>query len=294
MSFCEVASRMRISTRARPERGPRWKTATFGCGFFSLKTAIVLTWSAAVIGLSRATLRVTELPFSTSAGISSLTRPSRIAASPANSRIAASIVSGTAAPAGRIATTDRQPTAGMAAAAARRSRRLGLRRRGRFIVSALFPERRQVGDHVLDLLCGQHRLAAKVRGDPGEAVGPVIGRHDRGAVQAARVDDAQAQLALGRARAGAGEARREVALEALLRERAGMAEQAEADLAARDDRPPAGRVAGRPGEALWDRVVDDRERAQLRPRRVRTEHRGKAGGDRQAHAHGPTRRPRWR
>jgi hypothetical protein len=72
-----------------------------------------------------------------------------------------------------------------------------------------------------------------------------------------------------------------------------MAQQAQTDLAACDDRPAAGRVAGRPGEALRDRVVDDREGAQLRLRRVRPEDRGKAGGDRQAHTHGPTRRPRW-
>jgi hypothetical protein len=106
-------------------------------------------------------------------------------------------------------------------------------------------------------------------------------------------EPAPARLFSVRTRPTAGEARREVALEALLRERAGMAKQAEADLAARDDRPPAGRVAGSPGEALRDRVVDDRERAQLRLRRVGTEDRGKAGSDREAHTHGPTRRPRW-
>ena len=50
-----------------------------------------------------------------------------------------------------------------------------------------------------------------------------------------------------------------------------MAEQAQAVLAGRDDRPPAGRIAGRAGERGRDRVADDRERAQLRLRRVRAE-----------------------
>ena len=34
----ESASRMRVSTLARPARGPKWNTATLGCGFFAAKT----------------------------------------------------------------------------------------------------------------------------------------------------------------------------------------------------------------------------------------------------------------
>ena len=48
---------MRVATLARPARGPSWTLTTFGCGFFSLKTWIALTWSAAVIGLSTATVQ---------------------------------------------------------------------------------------------------------------------------------------------------------------------------------------------------------------------------------------------
>ncbi len=59
---------MRVATRARPARGPRWNTAISGCGFFSLNSAMRRTWSLAVIGLSTVTVTPTALPFSTSGG----------------------------------------------------------------------------------------------------------------------------------------------------------------------------------------------------------------------------------
>ena len=82
----------RSSRRSRPpsacrRAGCAWRSArgrraargctliTFGCGFFSLKTWIALTWSAAVIGLSTVTVSGTVLPFSTSGGMSSFTLP---------------------------------------------------------------------------------------------------------------------------------------------------------------------------------------------------------------------------
>src|SRR5688572_25424377 len=37
------AMRARVVRTARPARGPRWTLATFGCGFFSVKTWIAFT-----------------------------------------------------------------------------------------------------------------------------------------------------------------------------------------------------------------------------------------------------------
>ena len=75
MMFCESPSRMRVDTQARPERGLRWNVPMLGCGLRSLKTAIALTKSFSVIGLSTVTTSGTEFPFSTSGGMSIVTRP---------------------------------------------------------------------------------------------------------------------------------------------------------------------------------------------------------------------------
>src|SRR4051812_28770561 len=93
---CESASLMRVATRARPARGPSASEITCGCGFFSLKIWIALTWSCCVIGLSTDTVSGTALPFSTSAGMSSVTLPGCASASPRTSRIACRIASGAA------------------------------------------------------------------------------------------------------------------------------------------------------------------------------------------------------
>src|SRR3954447_3283883 len=42
-TFWVSASRIRVEIWARPEEGPRWKLPMFGCGFFSLKTWMLLT-----------------------------------------------------------------------------------------------------------------------------------------------------------------------------------------------------------------------------------------------------------
>ena len=102
-SVCEVARRIRVDTVALPLRGVKWNIATSRCGLRVLKTAMALTWSAAVIGLSALTVRGTVLPFSTSGATSRRTRPSRGAAPPVKSRTAASS-SAAAATAGRGAT----------------------------------------------------------------------------------------------------------------------------------------------------------------------------------------------
>src|SRR5438552_4054102 len=104
---------------------------------------------------------VTELPFSTSGGSSSLIRPGLTADAPTTWRIADFIVSGVAR-AGR--------TISAAPAAARKVRRFAC-------ASISVLKRRQVGHHVLDLLGGEYRFATIVRGHADQAVDPIIGRH---------------------------------------------------------------------------------------------------------------------
>src|SRR5712692_7074744 len=43
ITFWESANRTRVDTLAFPARGPRWNPATYGCGFFSLNTWMLLT-----------------------------------------------------------------------------------------------------------------------------------------------------------------------------------------------------------------------------------------------------------
>src|SRR3981081_4299180 len=72
---CVSARRKRVVMRPRPARGPRRALMMLGCGFFSLKTWIALTWSCCVIGLSTSIASATVLPFSTSGGTSIVTLP---------------------------------------------------------------------------------------------------------------------------------------------------------------------------------------------------------------------------
>src|SRR5262245_60340074 len=111
-------------------------------------------------------------------------------------------------------------------------------------------QRRQEGYNVLDLRAAQDGLAPPRRRYPRKPIGSMIRRHDRGGVDSARVDDPQAQLALGPALAGPREIGGEVALEALLRERSAVAEQAQAELTVGDDRAAARRIAPGAGERL--------------------------------------------
>src|SRR5580692_5918659 len=75
----------------------------FGCGFFSLKTWMLLTKSSGVIGLVTLTVIGTVLPFSTSGGMSSLTLPVCTTAEPTTFRIALASIAGVAS-AGRSVT----------------------------------------------------------------------------------------------------------------------------------------------------------------------------------------------
>src|SRR5260370_17849521 len=89
---------------------------------------------------------------------------------------------------------------------------------------------------ILDLFRGQQRLAPVRRRHPRQPFGAEIRRHDGVRIDAAGIDDALADLALGEPR-GAPQVGREVALEALLPERPAVAPQAHADLPSSDDPP---------------------------------------------------------
>src|SRR5262245_65777753 len=90
----------------------------------------------------------------------------------------------------------------------------------------------------------------------------MIRRHDRGRVDSTRIDDPKPELALGPPLAGPRQIGREIALEALLRERAAVAEQAQAELAVGDDRATARRVTLAAGEGSRDRVLRARHAAR--------------------------------
>src|SRR3954451_5877896 len=187
----------------------------------------------------------TLLPFSTSGGSSSLILPAFTVASPTIWRIACFIEAGVAL-AGRTASAKPAP-----AAAARNWRRLAV------AVDALISvfQRLQIGYDVLDLPGRQHRLAAIILRHAGQAVDPIIRRHDGSRIEAGGVNQPEPQLALRPAGAGALQARRQVALEALLRKRAGVAQQARA-LAPDYDGAAALGIARRAGQRLRNGVAD--------------------------------------
>src|SRR5690606_1232649 len=185
------------------------------------------------------TVTDTELPFSTSGGRSRITPPLCGSTPPVKSRIAAARLSGVPK-AGRTV----RSAAALASAARRVIRSLLL------VCTVSSSQRHQIGDHILDLVGAQHRPALEGAGDAGEAVGLIVSRHDAGGIEAFRIHQPQAQLSFAPARPRAVQRRREIALEALLRDRAGMAEQAEALLPARHDGPAARRVARPAGQRL--------------------------------------------
>src|ERR1043165_6741676 len=176
---------------------------------------MAFTWSAALIGLSTLTVSGTVLPFSTSGGRSSFTRPGVTVAAPTTMRTASCISTGVA-PAGSMRTNAARPSPAPSVRNRRRS------------ISVL--ERHEKRHHVLDLLRGQDGLAAIGRGHPCQTLGSMIRRHDRRRIDAARIDDAQAQMALRPSRAGPAQVGRDVALEALVGKRSAVTEQAEPDL----------------------------------------------------------------
>src|SRR5689334_6788115 len=121
--------------------------------------------------------------------------------------------------------------------------------------SSLFPYTTLFrSNHVLDLFRGEDRLAAHLRRDARQALGAIVRRHDRLRIGARGIDEPLADLPLGQLRS-ASQVWGEIALEALFRKRAAVAEQAKPDLPACDDRPPPDRIALRPGERVRDRVL---------------------------------------
>ena len=199
---------------ARPARGPSRKLTTSGCGFFSVKTWMALTWSASVIGLSTLTVSGTALPFSDSGGSSSFTLPALTGAGPppcgwppASPR------------ASRARARPRSPPPSPTPAATPPAAAQELAARGAIVSIQSFSVIKK-GHHVLDLLGAQDRLAAKGRRHAHQPLGPIIRRHDRRRVDPAGIDDPQPQLALrparrrrprGRARGCPGTAPRETA-----------------------------------------------------------------------------------
>ncbi len=122
---------------------------------------MALTWSAAVIGLSAATVSETALPFSISGGRSILTLPGLTVASPTTFWIAARIDSGVAA-AGLSVSDEPSPRVAASAADSTRKRRRAGSGAARVVDHGLPPlitQRHQEGDDVLDLLRGQQGLA---------------------------------------------------------------------------------------------------------------------------------------
>src|SRR5205823_7270097 len=247
-TFCESASRMRVATFARPARGPRWKLATLGWGFFSVKTCTALTCWASVIGLSTVTVSGTALPFSISGGRSSFTLPGLTRAPPTTLRMASCISAGVAR-AGTTVMTDASPRPAATPPAVFKKSRRDVR------PSMSVPQRHQEGHHVADLRRAEHRLATPGRRHARESLGSMIRRHDRRRIDPAGVDDPEPQLALGPSRAGSPEIGREVALEPLLRKRPAVTEQAQTDLTVGDDRAAARGIAPGARERFRDRVL---------------------------------------
>src|ERR1043166_2167301 len=222
-----------------------------------------LTCSAAVIGLSTATVIGTALPFSTSGGSSSVTLPSCTGASPTTSRIADAMVAGVARAerGARIGASARPP------ATARKRRRGALWRSMSSI--GLVTQRCKECYHIFGLLGREDRLAPKCRHHVVQSVDAVVGRHDGLRIETARVDYPQPQLAHRPTRTGAREIRRQIALQLLLGKRPAVAQQAKPDAAVDHNRATARRIAGCRGQRRRNRIADDLVRLQRRGARRR-------------------------
>ena len=167
-SACRRAARASTSTRAR-RAGRDATLTTSGSGFFSVRTWIALTWSAAVIGLStddRERHRVAVVdqrrqrrasPCRGATGASPTTL--RMASSNAALRNAAML----------------GVDLGLAPRSTARRRR---RRASRNSSARRHLSVDEIGHDVFNLFRGQHRLAAKRGRDARQAFGPVVRRHD--------------------------------------------------------------------------------------------------------------------
>src|SRR5450432_2665138 len=88
----------------------------------------------------------------------------------------------------------------------------------------LIAQRRKIRHDILDLLSGQDRLVAPIRTHPLQSVDAIVGWHDGCGIEARGIDEPKPKLARCPAAAGAGEARRKVALEPGFGKRSGMTE----------------------------------------------------------------------
>src|SRR5688572_11374862 len=82
-----------------------------------------------------------------------------------------------------------------------------------------------------------------------------IRRHDGVRIRAAGIDDSEPDLAGRQPAADAGEARRQVALEAFLGKRSAVAQQAQADVPVEHDFLAGARISRRPGEGRRERIA---------------------------------------
>jgi len=102
----------------------------------------------------------------------------------------------------------------------------------------------QIGQHIFNLLGCQQRLTLYVFSDLHQAGSRVISRHDGLGVQSPAVRQPQPQLAFRPAATCARQAGCQVALKALFRQRAAVAQQAQTHLAVSNNSAAFGGIAG--------------------------------------------------
>lgn len=134
-------------------------------------------------------------------------------------------------------------------------------------VTTPLPQRRQIRHDVFQLLRIQQRLRSRCTGYPMQTRCATVRRHDALRVECGWIDQSLAQLPGRPAFAGACKIGCEVALETFLRDRSGVAQQAQPELPVRDDRPAAHRVSSRLACKRRHRLPDRGDWQGLRLRR---------------------------
>ena len=120
---------------------------------------------------------------------------------------------------------------------------------GHAVEMLLIAQGRKIRYHIFDLFGAEHRLSLKCRRYANQTGNAVVRRHDGLRIETACVDDSESQLALRRARSGAGQVGRQGALKLFVRERPTVAEQAKPDLPVGYDRATAFRISLLPRSA---------------------------------------------
>ena len=138
---------------------------------------------------------------------------------------------------------------------------------GHAVEMLLIAQGRKIRYHIFDLFGAEHRLSLKCRRYANQAGNAVVRRHDGLRIETACVDNSESQLALCRARSGAGQVGRQGALKLFVRERPIVgAEQAQPDLPVGYDRATAFRTSLCPGQRRRDGISDDDIRFPAQPR----------------------------